>query len=208
MKNIDNLVQDLERSLLVMDKHACEELIKTVIHSYSVDEILGDLFVKTLGKIGQGWEDGTYSLSQVYMSGRICEELIDKVLPAAQIHLKSQPKTAICVLSDYHLLGKRIIYSSLRASGFDLLDFGHGLQVDDLVKNTIENEIKILMISTLMLPSALKIKSLKEKLINTDVKIVVGGAPFFFDQNLWKEVGADAVGFNGKDALDIINRYS
>jgi methanogenic corrinoid protein MtbC1 len=57
-----------------------------------------------------------------------------------------------------------------------------------------------------MLPSALKIKKVKEKLtnMNLDVKIVVGGAPFRFDDQLWQEVGADAMCKDASEAVDVI----
>ncbi len=56
-----------------------------------------------------------------------------------------------------------------------------------------------------MLPSALKIKELKDKLENMDVKIIVGGAPFRFDDQLWREVGADAMCKNASEAVSIIH---
>lgn len=67
------------------------------------------------------------------MSGIICEEIIDKILPPSDPQRKDQPKMAIGVFEDYHLLGKRIIYSTLRASGFELIDLGGGLNVELLV---------------------------------------------------------------------------
>jgi monomethylamine corrinoid protein len=55
-----------------------------------------------------------------------------------------------------------------------------------------------------MLPSALHIKELKARLSDTDVKIVVGGAPFRFDEELWKEVGADSFGRDSSEAIEIV----
>jgi hypothetical protein len=34
---------------------------------------------------------------------------------------------------------------------------------------------------------------------------VVGGAPFRFDDQLWREVGADAMGLSASDALKILD---
>ncbi|MCA1788103.1 MAG: cobalamin-binding protein, partial [Desulfobacteraceae bacterium] len=58
----------------------------------------------------------------------------------------------------------------------------------------------------LMLPSALKIQAVKEKLarIGCDVKLIVGGAPFRFDDQLWKKVGADAMCRDASDAVSVI----
>ncbi|HOO85164.1 MAG TPA: cobalamin-dependent protein, partial [Prolixibacteraceae bacterium] len=156
--------------------------------------------------IGEDWENGKLALSQVYMSGVICEELIDKVMPPQSPVRKSQPKMAIGVFEDYHMLGKRIIYSSLRASGFELTDLGGGLSIDKLVEFVQRDNIKILLLSVLMLPSALHVKDLKQKLNGSDVKIVVGGAPFRFDDQLWKEVGVDACGATVADAVNIVNK--
>jgi methanogenic corrinoid protein MtbC1 len=138
------------------------------------------------------------------MSSVICENLIEQYLPKFDAIPKEVPKMAIAVLQDYHALGKRIVDAVLRAAGYKVLDFGQGLSVEKLVQETIANGIEILLISTLMLPSALKVKKVKEKLIAEGVstKIIVGGAPFRLDSNLWKTVGADA---DGKTASNVVN---
>ena len=65
------------------------------------------------------------------------------------------------------------------------------------------------MISVLILPSALKVadvcKALKEA--DAPVKVLVGGAPFLFDETLWKEVGADAMGRNAAEAITIVKKW-
>ena len=137
------------------------------------------------------------------MSGVICEELIDKYLPKMQIKRKEVPRMAIAVLQDQHALGKRIVTSVLRAGGFEIMDFGQGLSVEALVYKTIEQRVEILLISTLMLPSAMKVKAVKEQLAAQGAfpRIIVGGAPFRLDTNLWQVVGADV---DGKNAVSIV----
>jgi monomethylamine corrinoid protein len=141
------------------------------------------------------------------MSGVICEQIIDTILPPSSPVRKDQPKMAIAVFEDYHLLGKRIIYSVLRASGFELIDLGGGLDAGRLTELVRKEKIKILLLSVLMLPSALRIKELKERLSGTGV-IVVGGAPFRLDEELWKEVGADFFGKDYSEAIDIVTKLT
>jgi len=195
----------LESALLSLDEAAAEKIIRNAVKEASPIKIAGDLISATLKRIGDIWEKGDLSLSQVYMSGLICERIIDKVLPAESASRKNQPKMAIAVLEDFHMLGKRIVYSSLRASGIELMDLGGGLSIDDLVRIVEEEKIKILLISVLMLPSALHIKNLKIRL-GDDVKIIVGGAPFRFDENLWKEIGADYFGKDSAEAIEIVSK--
>jgi len=64
----------------------------------------------------------------------------------------------------------------------------------------------VLIISTLMLSSALAIKAIIPGLrtSNPGIIIMAGGAPFRFDRELWKEVGADATGSNASEALALV----
>ncbi len=156
--------------------------------------------------IGIGWEEGSVALSQIYMSGRICEDMVTAGVSAQGKNLyQNQPKIVIAVLEDFHLLGKRIVYSVLRASGLLVDDLGQQ-DVDSLVQQIEEKKVDIVLISTLMLRSALRVSNLREQLRQRGitVKIVVGGAPFRFDEHLWEEVGADATANTATEALPVI----
>ncbi len=180
-----DIANDFMQALLSLDRLSAKQIIEDRPKVLSPIEFIEEVAVVALERIGAGWQEGTISLSQVYMGGRICEDLVDEILPPESSERKDQPKMAICVLSDHHLLGKIIVYSLLRASGFDLLDYGT-INVDGLVERVAKDKIKILLISALMLPSALKVKKVKEKIaaMDLDVKIIVGGAPFRFDEDL------------------------
>jgi methanogenic corrinoid protein MtbC1 len=208
MENTELLAFEFERALLQVNRMKAADIFEKCYTSEENFDLLEQLTIQSLASIGTGWENGTVSLSQVYMSGVICEELIDKYLPKFQIKRTDIPKMAIGVLMDHHALGKRIVYSILRAGGFEIMDFGQGLSVEDLVSKTIENRIEILLISTLMLPSALKIMHVKEQLAVQDVapRIIVGGAPFRLNKNLWQTVGADADGKNASSIITTIDK--
>ena len=197
-----------ENALMNMDRVAARELMIRGAGEEGALAFVTKTVVPALENIGLGWESGRYALAQVYMSGTICEELVDEILPPADPNRIKQPEMAIVVLEDFHVLGERIVYSILRASGFELQEFGHGCHVDEVVEKVKQHGTKILLVSVLMLRSALLIADLVKKLKDEklDVKVVVGGAPFRFDHNLWQEVGADAMGKDGMDARDIITK--
>jgi methanogenic corrinoid protein MtbC1 len=168
------------------------------------------LVLPALESIGRQWEQGHIALSQVYMSGRICEELVEALLPAAADCLAEGPIIALAVLEDFHLLGKRMVHATLRAGGFAVRDYGR-MDVASLVWRVIDDGIDIVMLSTLMLPSALRVAKVRNDLDRAgrgDVRIVVGGAPFRLDETLWREVGANAMGRTAADAPAIIARLS
>ncbi len=201
-----DLANDFMQTLLSLDRLSAKKILDDQNHRITPIKFVEEVVVVALERIGARWQEGTLALSQVYMAGRICEGLVDEILPPGDPARKDQPKMAICVLSDYHKLGKVIVYSILRASGFDLLDYAT-VEVDDLVARVKDDDIEILLISALMLPSALKVKKVKEKMLgmDLDVKIVVGGAPFRFDEQLWREVGADAMCQTASEAVSVIH---
>lgn len=208
---LNNLpIEAFQTALLQIDRIKSEEIFESCYLENKNFEALEHLTVGVLENIGTGWEDGQFSLSQVYMSGIICEELIEKYMPKFNVISKKEPRIGIAVLQDNHSLGKRVVYSVLRAGGYELFDFGQGLCVEEIVEKTIEKKLDFLLISTLMLASALQVKTVVEKLREKDstVKIIVGGAPFRLDHSLWQKVNADADGKNGTEVSKIIKRLT
>ena len=209
MKEIERVSFDFEDALLSLDRLKSREILTDAVKINSQLQTIEKVVVPALERIGKDWEEGKTALSQIYMTGRICESLIDEILPTESSKRRNTPKMAIAVLDDYHMLGKRIVYSILRASGFGVLDLGR-VTAQEAIIRTIDDNIQILLISTLMLPSALSIKDVKQGLKRSgkNIKIIAGGAPFRYDDQLGPEVGADAYARQASDAIDIINAFN
>jgi len=199
---------ELHDALAALDRPRIESLFQHAVVRTNPMQAVEELMVPALIQLGNEWNAGKIALSQIYMSSRICEDIVERILPATATVRKDHPRQAIVVLSDYHSLGKRIVLSVMRASGFDVLDYGR-MDVDELVERVLADNVKILLISVLMLPSALKVKAVRAALDarGSRVRIAVGGAPFLFDPELWQEVEADAMGRNAADAVTIVQRW-
>lgn len=209
MPEFPELIEALVHALLLLDKLGVRSALAEAGNNFSPLQIIDKLVAPAMEEIGGGWSKGQVSLAQVYMSGRICEEVVSPLILSEGLPIKRQPVIAIAVLEDYHSLGKKIVGAFLRSNGFNLIDYGR-MTVEDLARRTIKDKIAILLISTLMLPSALKVKAVRQRLnaettSDSKIKIVVGGAPFLFDAELWKEVRADAMGKSAAEAAHIIN---
>lgn len=205
---MDQLTAQLREALEALDRPRVEALFQEAVSRQAPMQVIEQSVVPALEQLGEDWSAGRIALSQIYMSSRICEDMVERVLPPTAPERKSQPRHAIVVLSDYHLLGKRIILAVMRASGFDILDYGR-MEVGDLVARVVADDTQILLISVLMLPAALKVKAVRSALdaAGKRVRIAVGGAPFLFDPELWREVGADAMGRNAADAVAIVRGW-
>jgi len=200
--------QELEQAILSTDQVRAEIILEQLSEA-STQEFVEKVMAPAMERIGDGWEDGSVAISQVYMGAKICEALIKKTSDPSAKFRQPQLHFAITVLEDFHMLGKSIIYSSIKGLGYKVDDFGR-TSVAQLLDKVEQESIDILLVSTLMLRSALKVKELREKFDERGLatKIVVGGAPFRFDLQLWKEVGAHATAVGTQDLLPVIKELT
>ena len=206
--SLSDLIITFRESLESLDRIRAEAIFADALARMSPIAAVEQVIVPALEQMGAAWHEGSVALSQVYMGGRFCEELVERVLPPSDPDRKHQPRSAIVLLNDYHMLGKRIVYSVMRASGFELFDYGR-MDVDELVERALADRIRVLLISVLMLPSALKVADVcgQLKARGANIKVAGGGAPFLFDGELWREVGADAMGRSAGDAGTIVDAW-
>lgn len=195
----------LENALLSLNRIAAANIVKKEFTGDNAFELIHELIAPTLEKIGALWESGEIALSQEYMASKICEEIMESILPAASPDRKNMPIIGITTLGDEHMLGKRIVSSFLKANGFNMHDYGD-MGPEKVARKVKEDGIEVLMVSTLMLNLALEIKKLRYIFDREGIKakIIVGGAPFLFDRQLWKEVGADAMAVDATESVSKI----
>lgn len=197
---------DLKDALLGVDRIRAGRILRDASAASSPISCIETLVVPVLEEIGRDWEQGQAALSQVYMSGRVCEEIVSTMLPPGSPEQISQPRIAVAVLEDHHTLGKQILLAVLRSGGYEVIDYGSGVTVDGLVERAIRDRVEILLVSTLMLPAALRVKEAVARIREAmpEIRVIVGGAPFRFDPRLGQETGADAVGYSASDTLAIV----
>jgi methanogenic corrinoid protein MtbC1 len=205
---MEELIRSFREALESVDRFNAERVFNQALTRMTPIQAVEQLVVPALVQVGKAWEEGSVALSQVYMSGRFCEELVERVLPPSDPDRKHQPRSAIVILGDYHMLGKHMVYSVLRSSGFELFDYGR-MEAEELVERALADKIRVLLISVLILPSALKVREVcaRLKACDSGIKVAVGGAPFLFDDRLWQEVGADAMGHNAAEAVSIVQGW-
>lgn len=199
------LSSDLREALLASDRVGCEQVLKQALITMSPLQCAELLYGPALHDIGEAWTRGEVALAQLYVCGRISEQQIQDLLPHS-VRVQEKPlRLGIAVLADHHNLGKKIVVSILRAAGYAVQDYGSGLTPADLAARARADDLQALLVSALMLPSALQVKELTALLADHPMKVFVGGAPFLFDRQLWQQVGADAMGANAASALALLD---
>ncbi|MFA7239514.1 MAG: cobalamin-dependent protein [Sulfuricellaceae bacterium] len=203
------LQQAYQSALLSVDRARAEEVLREALAVFATPLEVAELcLAPVLEQMGEAWENGQLALSQIYMASRISEELVERILPPPRELRGETPRIALALLEDHHMLGKQLVQSALRLAGIAVLDWQR-VSVDELVARAIQERPDLILISTLMLRAALRVREVREKLDRAGlaIPIYVGGAPFRFDPLLWREVGASAMGANSAEAIRLVSSF-
>jgi len=201
----DHRAEEFEAALLAVDRAEARRIFMRGVDTDGALPFMENMVGLVLERIGLAWEQERLSLSQVYMAGRICEELSLLALPSSHPDRKNNPRVALGLFEDHHMLGKQMVHAILRNEGFLVQDWGK-LSLQAAVDKVRLGSVDVLLLSSLMLSSALRIEKLcgTIKAENLPVMVLVGGAPFRFDEGLWREIGADAMGSTASQAPGLI----
>jgi methanogenic corrinoid protein MtbC1 len=200
------LLADFEAALVDADHAGAARLLRA-FPSGSAAELADRLIVPTFDRLGEAFERGDVALSQLYVAGRVCEALLDELAAGRPRDALVRPRLGVAVLEDHHVLGKRVLLSVLRASGHEPVDLGHGIGAEELAQRARAGRLQVLLVSVLMLRSALRVKDLVALLARDGgppLPVIVGGAPFRLDPKLAGEVSASAFGRSATDAPRLV----
>jgi 5-methyltetrahydrofolate--homocysteine methyltransferase len=109
------------------------------------------------------------------------------------------------VEGDMHDIGKNIVATFLRGSGFEVFDLGLNVPIQQFIDEVHEKKPDILGLSALLtttMPVMGKvIQALSESELRSSVKVIIGGAPI--TQDFADYIKADAYAHDGGKAISV-----
>lgn len=187
-------------------KEDAARITKELLKEKSELEIINNLLIPALDKIGERYEKQEIFLPQLINSATAsCEafEVIKKSILSKGSESVSKGKIVLAtVKGDIHDIGKNIVKVILENYGYQVIDLGRDVPIDTVVQAAIKENVKFVGLSALMTTT---LKSMKETIdairkSGHECKIVVGGA--VLTPEYAKEIGAD---FYAKDAKQTVD---
>ena len=157
-------------------------------------------------------EDLDANLAQHFMTSQIAAEVTEEMLARFRTPPEVIGRVVIGTAEgDLHSLGKRIVMGCLKAQMIQVTDLGVNVAPERFVDQAVARDARVIGISAMMAHTArgengcLKVRQiLRERGLEGRIRIMVGGAPFRFDHELYRVVGADAWAEDGITAGRII----
>ncbi|RLG96289.1 cobalamin-binding protein [Candidatus Bathyarchaeota archaeon] len=205
-----------------MGKEEILEKISKAIVEFDIDNIKNlvnqaleagipalDIVTKGMAKgmeiVGKKYEEKEYFLAELIMAGEVMKTGMEVLEP----HLKATPvgRKGVVVIGtvkgDLHDIGKNIVITLLKSSGFEVHDLGVDVDAQRFVEKVKETNADILALSALLTTTMVEmenvIKALKEASIRDKVKVIVGGAPI--TEEFASKIGADAFAVDAVQGL-------
>jgi methanogenic corrinoid protein MtbC1 len=197
--------------LLNSNREAAYDLIVRTLKTKALKDIYLNIIQVSQYEIGRLWQKGDVSVAQEHYCTASTQLIMAKMYPLVFTTPHASTKIlACCIGNELHELGIRMIADLLEVDGYDTLYLGANTPLEAIRSTVLGRDIDMVIISTTMLRNVQYVKELIAKLKEEaiKVKILVGGHPFNQDDNLWKEVGADAHSFDAAEALEIVKRMS
>ena len=173
-----------------------------------------DILSKCLGpgmeEVGRRYEAGEYLIPDMLASAECVSEAMDMLEPLlVGEDIQSRGKFVIATVEgDLHDIGKNIVATLLRGSGFQVVDLGAGIPAEEIVQAVEEEaDAQYLGLSALLTTTMGHMKEVIEKLkergLREKVKVLIGGAPI--SSKFAEQIGAD---FYCEDAFDAIDKLT
>ncbi|MEO0019358.1 MAG: corrinoid protein [candidate division WOR-3 bacterium] len=183
----------------------CEEAIKRGVPA---DEALEKGLAKGMRLVGERFAAKVYFVPEVLLAAKAMYAGFDVLKEHLPKKAKRRGRVALGVVQgDIHDIGKNIVKVMAEAEGFEVIDLGRNVPIEQFV-NAVKDGVQVLGMSALMTTTmgnmARVIEALKRAGLRERVKIAVGGAPV--NRVFAERIGADGYAPDAASAVGEIRR--
>ncbi len=169
------------RDCIIRGRAISTELLERLLDRYSAEDILNDHLMPGMTEVGRLFNDGSLHLPFVLKSAEVMKKTVDHLKP----HMhgsdgdSSQGKMVLAtVAGDVHDVGKNLVDIILSNNGFDVVNLGTKITVEQLLDAVRECRPDAIGMSGLLVKStavmAENLRILKEN--GVDIPVFLGGA--------------------------------
>jgi len=212
----ETYIKDYNEAVFEIDKELALEVVETALQQgVTPEQVVFDIIIPSIEQMmAEIVINADTNLAQHFMTAQIAAEITENMLAK----FKTPPEVIGRVIigtsyGDLHSLGKRIVIGCLKSMMVEVVDLGVNVKAEDFVEAAVAQDAQVIAISSMMVHTAtgengsLKVRALlKEQNLENQIKLVVGGAPYRFDHELYSKVGADNWAADGVTAAKVIRQ--
>ncbi len=198
---MSKVLRNLREAIEDGDMDEVVELVQEALDDeVPAQEILNDGLIEGMNEVGDMFKDGEMYVPEVLMSANAMDAGMEILKPyLKEGDVKKVGKVVFCtVKGDLHDIGKKLCVMMMEGGGFDVVDLGVDVGVEDIMAAVEDHQPNILamsaMLTTTMVTMDEAVNALEEA-GKDDIKVMVGGAPLSGDyaENISANYSEDAI---------------
>lgn len=206
--------QKLLELIVRADRTSASQLLDSWASEHSYEQLMADIIEPVLTEIGRRWAEEGVSLAQGYITAKITEDALNKVVAERadknEISERKGPVIMGNIEDDSHSLGRKMVVTFLEADGWEVRDLGNDVLADEFVDTALEIGAKVIGVSAMMYTTAQNIRKVRDEIDNRHltgkIQLAAGGAVFVLRPELIKEVGGDGTTRNAIGAPELFSK--
>ena len=171
----------------------------------SAYEILNDGLLAGMAVVGEKFKVLEIYVPEVLVSAKAMNTGVSVLKPHLQRENITKGKMVLgTVKGDIHDVGKNLFQMMMEGAGFEVIDLGINVIVDDFVRAINEHKPDLVGMSALLTTTVREFKrnieAFEKAGVRKYVRVMVGGA--VVSESLAREAGADAYGADAMDGVE------
>ena len=213
--DFDSLKDRIENALIYGGSTTFDTDINTAMETMTPLDIIQNILMKGMDKIGVLFEKGELYLPQLIRSASVMNRAVDILKPHMKIEANIGIKGKVLMATvdgDVHDIGKNIAGTVLKCNGYEVIDLGVMVSKEKILEEAVKNNVDIITLSGLISPSLKEMKKILSLLDISKLSIpvlIAGAATSKLHTAVKLEPFYQGKTFHTTDALDtltIINK--
>ena len=171
-----------------------------------VGKILNEGLIAGMNVVGEKFKNNKFHIPEVLIAARAMKSGMELIRPLlSESGIEPVGTVAIgTVKGDLHDIGKNLVMMMLEGAGFEIIDLGIDVTVDQFI-SAIDDGAQVIAMSALLTTTMPTMKTvideIKEAGLREQVKVMIGGAPI--TQGYADEIGADGYARDAASGVDV-----
>jgi len=201
-------LEDIKTAIIDGAHKEIESLVHEAVGArVDPDDIVNAAMIPGMDVVGRKFSQSEIFVPEMLASAVTMNRGLDIIKPKLQQNGSgAKGKIVMCtVKGDLHDIGKNLVNMMLEGAGFEVVDLGVDMSVDNVVEKVKELKPDILGLSALLTTTMSEmpkvIEALEAEGMRNELKVVIGGAPV--DAAYGEKIGADGYGRDAAHAVEI-----
>ncbi|MDH3884742.1 MAG: corrinoid protein [Desulfobacterales bacterium] len=209
---MEKLFEEIKNTVIAGKHKEIEALVQKAIQDKAnLDDLINRALIAAMDVVGDRFAKSEIFVPEMLVAAMTMKKGLDIIKPLLKDQ-EQQPKGKIVlctVKGDLHDIGKNLVAMMLEGAGFEVIDLGVDVTVENVIAKVADIQPQVLGLSALLTTTMPEMENvisvLQTRGMRGALKVMVGGAPL--SAEFAEKIGADAFGKDAAEAVTIARSF-